>query len=52
VSTLRILRRCVLAACLSAVSFAASAQQLTIITSFPKDWTEVYTTAYEPRNRG
>lgn len=51
-STLRILRRCVLAACLSALSFAASAQQLTIITSFPKDLTEVYKKAFESRNPG
>ena len=51
-STMRILLRLALAASFSALAFAAHAQQLTIITSFPKDLTEVYKKAFESRNPG
>jgi ABC-type Fe3+ transport system substrate-binding protein len=52
VYTLRILSRLALAACCSAIAIAGYAQQLTIITSFPKDLTEVYKKAFESRNPG
>ena len=38
--------------CRSAIAIAGYAQQLTIITSFPKDLTEVYKKAFESRNPG
>lgn len=44
--------RLALAASFSALAFASHAQQLTIITSFPKDLTEVYKKAFETRNPG
>ncbi|MGQ0751948.1 MAG: ABC transporter substrate-binding protein [Betaproteobacteria bacterium] len=49
---MRIFLRLALAASLSALALAAHAQQLTIITSFPKDLTEVYKKAFESRNPG
>lgn len=50
---LRTLTRAVLALCCSAIALAAHGQQqLTIITSFPKDLTEVYKKAFESRNPG
>jgi phosphoglycerate transport regulatory protein PgtC len=53
VKILRHLVRCAAVLCLGAVSAAAYAQQqLTIITSFPKDLTEVYKKAFEARNPG
>lgn len=51
-STLRIFQRLALAASLSFLALGAYAQQLTIITSFPKDLTEVYKKAFESRNPG
>ena len=51
-STMRIFQRFALAASLSALALGAYAQQLTIITSFPKDLTEVYKKAFESRNPG
>lgn len=52
-STLRILLGFALAAGLSALAVTGHAQQqLTIITSFPKDLTEVYKKSFESRNPG
>ena len=51
--TLRHLSRCALVLCCSAIAITGYAQQqLTIITSFPKDLTEVYKKAFESRNPG
>ena len=51
--TFRILSRCALVLCYSAIAITGYAQQqLTIITSFPKDLTEIYKKAFESRNPG
>ena len=44
--------RLALTLCCSAAAIAQAQQQLTIITSFPKDLTEVYRRAFETRNPG
>ena len=51
--TLRVLSRFALVICCSAIAITGYAQQqLTIITSFPKDLTEIYKKAFESRNPG
>jgi phosphoglycerate transport regulatory protein PgtC len=52
VHILRTLSRLAFAACCSAIAVAGYAQQLTIVTSFPKDLTEVYKRAFEAKNPG
>jgi phosphoglycerate transport regulatory protein PgtC len=52
VRILQVLSRFLLAACCGVGAVAAQAQQVTIITSFPKDLTEVYRRAFEARNPG
>jgi len=42
----------ILCAALSLLALAANAQQLVIVTSFPKDLTEVYKKAFEAKNPG
>jgi len=48
----KLLSRFLLVACCGVGGAAAQAQQVTIITSFPKDLTEVYRRAFEARNPG
>lgn len=51
--TLRVLSRFALFICCGAIAITGYAQQqLTIITSFPKDLTEIYKKAFESRNPG
>ena len=51
--TFRVLSRFALVICCSAIAITGYAQQqLTIITSFPKDLTEIYKKAFESRNPG
>ena len=51
--TLRVLSRFALLICCSTIAITGYAQQqLTIITSFPKDLTEIYKKAFESRNPG
>ena len=47
-----VLSSILLAACCSLAAATAQAQQVTIITSFPKDLTAVYQRAFEARNPG
>ena len=50
---MRSISRWMMTACFAALCSAAQAQQvLTIVTSFPKDLTEVYKRAFEARNPG